>query len=250
MKHFKLTSETKIHLGVTLYRIEATIDLPRHGVKCGDKGGWVEKESNISGNAWISGNAQISGDAQISVDAQISGDAWIYGDAWISGNARISGNAWISGNARISDNAWIYGNARISDNARISGNAWISGNAQISGNAWIYGDAHISGNAWIYGDAWIYGNAWIYGDAQIYGDAHVDCLGAIFWFTVTTFYTVTITRKLIFIGCKQIKRTEVKTMTKEKAVSMGMPEHLYDPVLRMIKAGMKIVPRESKGGGV
>ena len=76
---FKLTSETIIHLGHTLYRIEAVISFG--SVKSGDKGGFVETADNLS---------------------QVSGDAWVYGDAQVSGNARVSGNAWVYGDARVS----------------------------------------------------------------------------------------------------------------------------------------------------
>ncbi len=37
-------------------------------VEKGEKGGWVEKEDNlsqVSGNAWVSGDAQVSGDARV-----------------------------------------------------------------------------------------------------------------------------------------------------------------------------------------
>ena len=56
-RHFKLTNETKINaLGITLFRIECTVDCK--WAKVGDKGGWVEKEENIQGgNAWVCGNA-------------------------------------------------------------------------------------------------------------------------------------------------------------------------------------------------
>src|SRR5574343_452783 len=65
MKNFKLTDETKVINGVTFHQIEAIKDMPIHGVKAGDKGGWIEKESNISGNAKVFGNAQVSGNADI-----------------------------------------------------------------------------------------------------------------------------------------------------------------------------------------
>ena len=38
---FELTDTTIIHGGVTLYRIRATEDIPRHGVCKGDLGGYV-----------------------------------------------------------------------------------------------------------------------------------------------------------------------------------------------------------------
>jgi len=74
LKHFKLTSEFVVNaFGVKLFRIEATIDSKY--AEAGEKGGFVEKEDNLSGNAWVSGNARVSGNAQVS------------GNAWVSGNA-------------------------------------------------------------------------------------------------------------------------------------------------------------------
>ena len=46
MKYQILTEETKIHNGVTLYRIQAVSNFS--DVKAGDKGGWIEKKSNLS----------------------------------------------------------------------------------------------------------------------------------------------------------------------------------------------------------
>jgi hypothetical protein len=48
MSKFKLTAECKDFFGIKLFRIEALIDLPKWGVKKGDKGGFVEKEENLS----------------------------------------------------------------------------------------------------------------------------------------------------------------------------------------------------------
>ncbi|MFN7611367.1 MAG: hypothetical protein ACK5QX_10605, partial [bacterium] len=65
---FKLTTECREFFGIKLFRIEALVDIPKWGVKAGDKGGWIEKEENlaqVSGNAWVYGDAQVSGDAQV-----------------------------------------------------------------------------------------------------------------------------------------------------------------------------------------
>jgi len=126
---FKLTSETKNWFGRTLFRIEALISFG--SVEAGDKGGFVEKEENISpdGNAWVSGDARVFGDARVSGNALVSGDAQVFG------NARVSVNARVSGDTRV------YGDARVSGDARVYGNAWVSGNARV------YGDARVSGNA-------------------------------------------------------------------------------------------------------
>ena len=107
MKKFELTSETRVHLGTTLYRIKALISF--RNVSAGDLGGFVEKEENLDqfGSAWVCGNARVSGDARV------------YGNAWVSDNARVGGNAWVYDNARVSGNAWVYDNARVGGNARV-----------------------------------------------------------------------------------------------------------------------------------
>ena len=63
-KHFELTQEYKINsLGVKLFRIKATTKSKYADI--GDLGGWVEKESNLSGNAWVSDDAEVFGDARV-----------------------------------------------------------------------------------------------------------------------------------------------------------------------------------------
>lgn len=98
MKKYELTSETKVFLGKTLYRIKALVQFGN--VNAGDLGGWIEKEENLSqyGNAWVYGNAVVSG------NARVYGNAWVYGNAEVSGNARVSGNAEV---CKIGTVFWI-----------------------------------------------------------------------------------------------------------------------------------------------
>ena len=77
-KKYKLTKETKEYCGRTLYRIEAVRDF--NDVERGEKGGFIEKEDNLSH----------------------ANDAWVSGDAWVYGNARVSGDARVYGVGRIS----------------------------------------------------------------------------------------------------------------------------------------------------
>ncbi len=97
MKHFKLTKETKIILGKTLYRIEATID--SEFAKKGDKGGFVEKEDNLSDNAWIYGNAKVYENAEVYENAKIYGNAWVFHSARVFNDAMVFGNARVYGNS-------------------------------------------------------------------------------------------------------------------------------------------------------
>ena len=88
--HFKLTNETIINaFGITLFRIELTIDC-KWG-KIGDKGGFIEKKSNLTGNTWVYGDAQVYGNARVYGDAQVYGDAWVSGDAWGKSPLQIQG---------------------------------------------------------------------------------------------------------------------------------------------------------------
>ena len=64
MKKFELTSEfVTTVFGVKLFRIRALIEFG--DVEVGDKGGFVEKEENLSqmGDAWVSGDARVFGNA-------------------------------------------------------------------------------------------------------------------------------------------------------------------------------------------
>lgn len=141
MRKYELTEETKtLADGTVLHRICALRDIPRHGVKAGELGGFVEGENNLSqdGNAWVYVDARVRDNAQVRGDARVSGDAWVFG------------NARISGNARVRDNALVYGDAWV------SGNAEVFGNALVSGNALVYGDAKVYDNA----DYMTFKNSW------------------------------------------------------------------------------------------
>lgn len=61
MKKYKLTTESIESLGYTLYRIKALKDFG--DVEKGDKGGFIEKEDNLSqeDDCWVYGNASSEG---------------------------------------------------------------------------------------------------------------------------------------------------------------------------------------------
>lgn len=93
MTKYKLTDETKEHLGRTLHRIVCVTAFA--DVAAGELGGWIESENNLDqyDNAWVSGNAQVYD------------NAWVYGDARVYGEAQVSGNARVSGNAQVEKTA-------------------------------------------------------------------------------------------------------------------------------------------------
>ena len=63
MTHYKLTEKTKDIGYAVLHRIELIEDC-KWGKK-GDKGGWIEKQSNLTGDAWVSGDAWEQSPLQI-----------------------------------------------------------------------------------------------------------------------------------------------------------------------------------------
>ena len=73
-KHFELTDKFIINaFGIKLLQIKCTRKIKHADV--GDLGGYIEKEDNLSGDAWVCGDAWVSGDAKVSGNAQVSGDA-------------------------------------------------------------------------------------------------------------------------------------------------------------------------------
>ena len=141
---FKLTEETINVNGKTLYRIEALKDFGY--IKKGDKGGFVEKEENLSqsGDCWVYDNAKVYNNAKVFDNADIYGNASIFGNAVVSGNARVYGNAWVYHYAMVYEDAEVYDNAIISGNAEVYHNAAVYGNARVFGNAEICGKAEIA----------------------------------------------------------------------------------------------------------
>src|SRR5690554_6948077 len=119
MKYTTLTDETKVHNGVTLYRIQAVSNFS--DVKAGDKGGWIEKESNLSQyeNAWIYGDAEVCGNAIVCSNAKVYGDAMVCGEARVYGNAKVCGDTMVYGNAKVCGDARVYDNAKVCGDARV-----------------------------------------------------------------------------------------------------------------------------------
>lgn len=144
MKKYEFTGETLTNgCYCILKQIRALRDIPRHGVKAGDIGGWIEYSDNLSqeGDAWVSDNACVYQDARIQDNALVSRNACVFG------NAKILGAAEISDYSMVFDRARIYDRAKIRDFAIICGSSRIHGDALISANSMIQGRAHICDNA-------------------------------------------------------------------------------------------------------
>lgn len=109
----------------TYHRIIALIDIPRHGVKAGDIGGWIQSEYNLSHE----------------------GDCWVADEASVRDKARIRGNAIVKFHAHISEGALVEEDAQVGEYAHIRGNAWVSQEAVIAGRVTLADNAVVRGNA-------------------------------------------------------------------------------------------------------
>lgn len=202
-KKYKLTDETIEVNGKTLYRIEALKDFSN--VKKGDKGGFIEKEENLShlGNAWVYDNAKVLDCAQI------------------YDNAKIANNATVCITAKVFDNAMVYNNAIIEDAAQIYGYTIISGEPHIKDKVKIYGDSLVYNKASVYDEAIICNskicdnvlicdnaiieNTKISGNAVISHDAKIlsnkDYIVFKNWWSSGRYFTWTRSNNMWSVGC-------------------------------------------------
>ena len=134
----------------TLYRIESLQDI-REDVTIGTKGGFIEKEDNLShtGGCWVYDEAKVHGNAIICEDAIVYDRATVMdyaicsGIAQIYNSANIGGFAHISNDARVFDDAVISGCAIIESHARVFGNSTVTGISVVTDVAQIYDECSI-----------------------------------------------------------------------------------------------------------
>ena len=108
-KKFEFTEETKTtQWGTTVKRIVALRDFG--DVKTGDKGGFLEKEENLShGNdCWVYNEAQVYDEAQV------------FGEAKVYDEAQVYGKSQVCGEALVYDEAQVYGEALVCGEARVT----------------------------------------------------------------------------------------------------------------------------------
>lgn len=176
MRNYKLTDETTtVQIDgssyTTLHRIECTKDFNTNGrtIKKGEKGGFIEHEYNLDGNAWVFDNAKVYGDARVYELATISDNATICDNARVCGYAKVYGRACVFDDALVCDNAQVYGDAHIFENASVRGSAEISKNARIFEQACIDENVSVLGNAMVGGNVEIRGNTKIMDNTNVGG---------------------------------------------------------------------------------
>lgn len=159
---YECTGETKVFHGATLRRIRALRDIPLHGVKAGDLGGWIENagapiragrngrvpfvdQGNLAqdGECWIGGDSMAYGRAMVMDDALLGGQSIASGSAAICGRSRCVGRHSVRGACAILENAEIVGAVTMDGNVRVQGNAKISGACSIAGYSFFTDNVNI-----------------------------------------------------------------------------------------------------------
>ena len=204
-RKYEFTNETRQILGRTLHRIVALRDFGN--VKAGDKGGWIEKESNLSheGNCWVYDDAEVYEDARVYDDAILLSKAAVSDKASVCDKALVGGNAQVYGCAAVFGRAEVSGNAEVHNEAMVCGSAKVSGDAQVYEYAKVYSNAEVYDNAEVYGSAEVCGNAEVGGRAILRGDAVVsskrDYIVFKNWWSSGRYFTWTRSNNLWRVGC-------------------------------------------------
>lgn len=82
----------------TVHRIQALVDIPRHNVIPGRKGGFLQFEENLSheGDAWVDDESVVAGKGTL-----IYEDALVCDRAQVLDNSKVGSETLISGHAKI-----------------------------------------------------------------------------------------------------------------------------------------------------
>lgn len=145
------------------FQVQALRDIPAHGVKAGDLGGYVTRKDSLAheGDCWIGGEAQAIGYVSIEGNAYIGGKAYLH--------SPVSAQC-----IYIEDNAKIYENAKLLYDFASNNDVFIKGNAKIHGNARLAGVLEVSDDVEIYGDASIKAGVRILGNSKIHENAVLE----------------------------------------------------------------------------
>ncbi|MCB0802844.1 MAG: hypothetical protein KDB74_07080 [Flavobacteriales bacterium] len=160
MKKYKLTNESLIFEGRTLYRIKALRDIPSWGVKAGDLGGYVQHEYNLdqSGDCWIFDNAKAMDNSQV------------------TGNSRMYGNSYMCENSRMYDYSLMRDNSSMRNNSSMRGNSSMCDNSRMCENSGMYGDSVMRDYSCMCENSSLIKNGMLQGETYLIKDLVVDGL--------------------------------------------------------------------------
>ncbi|MFN7112919.1 MAG: hypothetical protein ACK4PK_01000 [Alphaproteobacteria bacterium] len=108
-----------------LFRIQALVDIPAHGVKAGDLGGYIERERCLShrGDCWIGGEARAFGQTRVRDDALVTDNARLQQRAVVEENAKVGGYSRVTQWSSVGGAAEVRGHSNLSWHSRAEGSA-------------------------------------------------------------------------------------------------------------------------------
>ena len=118
---------------------------------------------------------------------------------------------------------------------------FVERDTQVSDDAWVYGNAKVYGDTLVYGDASVSGDAKVYGNAKVGGNAQLDSISSVIVICIAMKYSITVTKNLVFIGCKMFETEKALKINQKQAVELGLPKEYYKPYMEMIKGALKLV---------
>jgi len=124
--------------------------------KMGEKGGWIEKTTNLSqdGKCWVKSEGIVCGNGYVFGDVEISSGE-------VGENAKVGGKAKLSGQAGIGGSAYVYGEADVKGNLRLA----VKGEARVEGT--VKDEAVVEGTAYVGKEATIKDKARVSGSARV-----------------------------------------------------------------------------------
>lgn len=165
------------HAYITVYRVIALVDIPRHGVKAGDIGGYVDHRKVLAqkGDCWIGDNAFAIDKSKVMANAIVTENA-VVSDTTVGGNAKVYGRAKVFEmpglkKSQVIGSAQVYGDAQvvsssIGDYAQIYEAAMVN-HASVTGYSTVFGYARIMGPSASIDNSKIFGYAEIHDYASI-----------------------------------------------------------------------------------
>ena len=133
--------------GTLLYRVVALGDIPRHGVRKGDVGGFVVNPHNLSqeGDCWVSDIATVLGEG-----ARVLDNAFVGGVAWVDEEATVRGNAVVMGWTTVTHEGVVEGDARLGgrgcaviDWGRVGGSVVLKGPVHVQAQGVVEGEGEL-----------------------------------------------------------------------------------------------------------
>lgn len=169
---------------VTVRRIRALVDIPRHNVKAGDVGGWVQSEENLSqeGDAWIAKNAAAVYSSVVKENALLQDECVVLSGSVISGEAVVEGVAYVEGSgvggkSRVGGYSTVMfsqvdGEAVLKNFATLSDGSVVKDNAVVSGETKII-NSRLCDSVKVGGEEVSVANSSVSGDTEINGSVVV-----------------------------------------------------------------------------